>query len=231
MLYNDDSPPRDSIGLEMMKRVCQVNKHCACIIMWLWVSKQIPGKKMIDACWFIEHIVQPMCKIFVTAEYLMASCSYPSAYSSPSGKCTVLVHYRLLFPEIYICKLSSFCKKIRHKILCQVYSLEYNLIYSSLARALSCFLSSVHHSSCLQHSKLEVSFSDNEILWWLNKDALDLKRWITKNIACCIKGLLKAIRMIPAKLNRFALPDKEKTIGNSQSLQSEGHLQICWDPC
>lgn len=155
MLYNDDSPPRDSIGLEMMKRVCQVNKHCACIIMWLWISKQIPGKKMIDACWFIEQVVQPMCKIFVTAEYITASCSNPSAYSSPTGKGTVLVRYRLLFPEIYICKLSSFCKKIRHKIPCQVYSLEYSLIYSSLSRALSCFLFFAHRSSCVQHSKLE----------------------------------------------------------------------------
>lgn len=168
MLHNDDSPPRDSIGLEMMKRVCQVNKHCACIIMWLWVSKQIPGKKkkMIDACWFIEQVVQPMCKIFVTAEDIMASCSYPSAYSSPTGKCTVLVHYRLLFPEIYICKLSSFCKKkvkIRHKILCQVYSLEYNLIYSSFAHALSCFLSSMHRSSCVQTFQ---TWSQEFIFFW-----------------------------------------------------------------
>lgn len=54
MLHNDDSPPRDSIGLEMMKRVCQVNKHCACIIMWLRVSKQIPGKKKKnDRCMLI----------------------------------------------------------------------------------------------------------------------------------------------------------------------------------
>lgn len=35
MLHNVDSHPRDSTGLEMMKRECQVNRHCVYIIIWL----------------------------------------------------------------------------------------------------------------------------------------------------------------------------------------------------
>lgn len=87
--------------------------------------------------------VQPMCKITVTTEYITDSCCYGWAYSSPTGKYTIFVHYHFFFPGISICKLSCFHENWQ-KILCQVYSLEYNLVESSFARSLSHFLCCMH---------------------------------------------------------------------------------------
>lgn len=92
---------------------CQVNKHCACIMMCLWLSKQIlrkKKKKKKDRCVLIywtgcPAYVQNLCDSRVQHDILQLSLGLliTTGKCSPCSLCLVL-------QEIYICKLSSFCK-------------------------------------------------------------------------------------------------------------------------
>lgn len=110
--------------------------------------------------------------------------------------------------------------------------LIYNLIYSSFACVLSCFLSSKHLAAISKQLNSKVSFPDNGFLCCLNKGISGCKHSIDKTMLPASWRVF-SWQSIPGQTHLvcFTWWRESQWQFRSQVLASEGYLQICWGFC